>query len=1217
MVRSSSGSHRAASSARAAVPAPPPHHIERTAYLDTARRLLLPGQKPSGTAVVGLVGAAGSGKSTLARAVATDAAVTAHFEQVLWIEADPGADPVDYQHRVSAALGDTRPVPDVASGMERLSELLADGRRLIVLDGVERREQWDAVDLSGLCSLLVTSRDHDILHGRGEVYEIRLLDARSCDRLFTAWAGPRDKNPWSGGTSFAVVSAGLPLSLACAGALVAHGWSPHHTHMRLGSAGLSRLRADTPRAHPDDSRAYLMAALDVALSELDDSLLERYLSLAVFEARGPVPVEAAALLWRSTGERGSRDTAPQDMPAGEVLDSLARRALLRPDPETRRFTLDAPQFDHMREFLGPQDLRTLHHDLATALLDRWGGLGRGLPGTAGEDFGDDPVDGYGLERVVGHLVAAGDHDEVHTLLALEGRPVEGGPPGTSATPPAAPEPGNLWFAVQERADGTADWLRDLELARRLAENATADGGTPQIALEVRYALMRGSVSSLTAALPVPLLPALVEQGVWTSARALAYARTTFTRPAARADAFEALLPVLPAPTRSRIAQELAGAAVSNPEFGETGRRLARLQGELTDRERLDFVRRALRKMLAADYRTRPAREREMLHLAALLPEDMPEEILALALESARQPYANGGHDVANETAALTALAERASGERRDRYLAEALSAVRAIEAPHPRTTALCAIAALQQAGAREHTLKLALRAARKERSGYWRADALTSVARLLPEPRRGRLLAQVLDKARRDTDGPGPVPLAAVAPHLPEQMLPEALEAARRLTDPGARCAVLLGIEQRMAEANLADGATVPDRTAVAAEALAAARETPVADGERARALCRVAGRLPEERRRAVVVEALASARVVTDQGRLAPAYAALAAHLPPHDSAEFTGRALALARALPPDRRLPTLHLLLPHLSRPRSTEVAEEMIALAMRDAAATHLMARIAPDLPAESARRATDLTLRLRPDTRPERIARVVALAHLTPYLPEDGLVEPIAGQLVTAHVGILLPALRKMAPRMSPGVLHRTIGRAEEHHDDEDMMLVMAVLAPWMTGEGRAVLEFLPGAARLRPDARFRCRLLTLVAENLPAAAAAPLLAEAWSQARLISGPETRADALTALARLLPEPRRTEVFHEASTAAAAVEGLADRAATAARIARTVAETRTVDTAWRDFGRPALRLAALLGRAAVAEQLAHPSSGDVLGTAAQDIARALHDVTRWWP
>ncbi|ANS68706.1 NB-ARC domain protein [Streptomyces lincolnensis] len=581
MVRSSSGSHRAASSARAAVPAPPPHHIERTALLDTVRGLLLPGRKPSGTAVVGLVGTAGSCKSTLARAVATDADVTAHFEQVLWIEADPGADPVDHQHRLSAALGDARPVPDAASGMERLSELLADGRRLIVLDGVERREQWDAVDLSGLCSLLVTSRDHDILHGRGEVYEIRRLDARSSDRLFTAWAGPRDENPSSGDTSFAVMSAGLPLSPACAGALVAHGWSPHRTHMRLGSAVLSRLRADTPRPHPDDSRPYLMAALDVAVSALDGSLLERYLSLAVFEGRGPVPVEVAALLWRSTGERGP-DSAPRDMPA-----------------------------------------------------------------------------------------------------------------------------------------------------------------------------------------------------------------------------------------------------------------------------------------------------------------------------------------------------------------------------------------------------------------------------------------------------------------------------------------------------------------------------------------------------------------------------------------------------------------------------------------------------------ESARRATDLTLRLRPDTRPERIARVVALAHLTPYLPEDGLVEPVAGQLVTAHVGILLPALRKMAPRMSPGVLHRTIGRAEEHHDDEDMMLVMAVLAPWMTGEGRAVLEFLPGAARLRPDARFRCRLLTLVAENLPAAAAAPLLAEAWSQARLISGPETRADALTALARLFPEPRRTEVFHDASTAAAAVEGLADRAATAARIARTVAETRTVDTAWQDFGRPALRLAALLGRAAVAEQLAHPSSGDVLGTAAQDIARALHDVTRWWP
>ncbi|MCD7437256.1 hypothetical protein K4B79_03355 [Streptomyces lincolnensis] len=1201
MVRSSSESHRAASSQRAAVPALPPHHIERTALLDTVRGLLLPGRSTRGRNLVGLVGAAGSGKSTLARAVALDADIAAHFHEVLWIEAEPGADAVEHQHRLSVALGDARPVPDVTSGRERLAELLADGRRLVVLDGVERREQWDTIGLAGpRCALLITSRDRGVPHSQahGRICEVAPLDAEAGHRLLTAWAGRPDEDLPPAAASFAEVCRGLPAALACAGGLVAVGWSRQQVRTRLDAAVLSRLRTDPPRPGPDDSRPYLMAALDVAVSALDDGLLERYLSLAVFEARGPVPVEVAALLWRSAGRKGSGDAPPPDIAAEETVDALARRALVRHDPGTRRFTLDAPQFEHLREFLGPRELRELHHETATALLDRWGCLDRGLPRTADGDFGDDPVDRYGLERVVGHLVAAGDHDEAHALLALDGRPVEGG----------SSEPGNLWFAVQERADGTATWLRDLELARRTAQEAPTGGAPPRVGLEARYALMRGSVSSLTAALPVPLLPALVEQGVWTPARALAYARTTFSQPAVRADAFEALLPVLPARTRSRVVDELAAAAVASPGFGEAAWRLARLEGELPHERRLDLLRGALRSASPVDLLGRRLSEGSLSHLTRLFLE-VPEQLLARVLESAvRQRKPHDGHTVPNRTEALIALARHTSGDRRYRYTAEALAAAQAIEAPYPRATALCAIAALQEAGARELTLKLALRAARKERSGYLRADALTSVARLLSEPRRGRLLAQVFHKARRDTDGPAPVPLAAVVPHVPEQLVPDALEAARRLADPGARCDLLLDIGRRLA---------TEDRSAVVAEALSAAREVPVAGGERARALCRVAERLAGDGRRAVVAEALASARFVADHGRLAPAYAALAAHVPPYESAGFTDHALALARTLPPERRLPTLHLLLPHLRPPRSAEVGEEMIALAMRDATPAHVMARIAPDLPAESARRATDLTLGLRPDNRPEKIARVVALAHLTAYLPEEGLVEPIAGQLVTAHVAILLPALRKMAPRMAPGVLRRTIGRAEDHHDDEDMMLVTAVLAPWMAGGGRAVLEFLPEAARRRSDARYRCRLLTLVAENLPAAEAEPPLAEARSQARLISTPQTRADALTDIARQLPEPLRTEVFREASTAAAAVEELPDRAATTARLARTVAETGTVDTAWRDFGRPALLLAAQLGRAAVVEQLAHPSCRDVLAEAAPDIAEALRDVTRWWP
>ncbi|HEX6353200.1 hypothetical protein [Actinophytocola sp.] len=109
--------------------------------------------------------------------------------------------------------------------------------------------------------------------------------------------------------------------------------------------------------------------------------------------------------------------------------------------------------------------------------------------------------GYGLRNLAGHLAAVGDVDVLHQLLTAEiarGR-----------------EPANAWFSAHAAHGTFADYQESLALARRLAAEDTdmdlEQGGLAgSMAREIRYALMAGSVESITAGVRPGLLRALVE-----------------------------------------------------------------------------------------------------------------------------------------------------------------------------------------------------------------------------------------------------------------------------------------------------------------------------------------------------------------------------------------------------------------------------------------------------------------------------------------------------------------------------------------------------------------------------------------------------------------------------------------------------------------------------------------------------------------------------------
>jgi len=164
-------------------------------------------------------------------------------------------------------------------------------------------------------------------------------------------------------------------------------------------------------------------------------------------------------------------------------------------------------------------------------------------------------------------------------------------------------------------------------------------------------------------------------------------------------------------------------------------------------------------------------------------------------------------------------------------------------------------------------------------------------------PAQGLAYARQVPNARQRAEA-----LAGLAPHLPEDLLREALTAARAIRDEGWRARALAGLAPRLA------GLGYPQ------EALAAARE--IQDEQyRAEALAGLAPHLPEELREQVLREALAAARAIEREWGWADALSALAPHL-----AEW-----------PHDRLYPLWQETLPLLARRTRKDLLSDICALA----------------------------------------------------------------------------------------------------------------------------------------------------------------------------------------------------------------------------------------------------------------------------------------------
>jgi hypothetical protein len=1133
----------------------PPHFIPRPEVSNALKSRLLTDETPApgvpfdrahGVLVVSAIhGLGGIGKSVLAAALAHDPQVQERFpDGVLWATLGQEPDLLSLLSAWVQALGDYdfRPTT-LEAASAHLRTLLHDKAALLVVDDVWDPEHTLPFKTGGpRCQVLITTRRADVADEVGaDLYQLDVMTLEQSLGLLTARLGRTlEETERDEALRLAEAVGYLPLALELAATRIARGvaWEALREALEEEIARLDALEGPRARRTGLKLEASFNLSLDALRAENEEAW-RAFAWLGVLPEDVAVTAPMAATLWEMDQTEAAETLellwndalllpgSPVRIGEGrwsgyrlhDLLHDSARRLLTAP-PEPRR-ARDLPG-------LGLTLLEAHAHLLARYQAQTQDGLWHTLPD-----------DGYVHAHLAWHLERAGWTDELRALLREE-----------------TPAGRNGWYEARERLGQTADFLSDLDRSWRAAERAdaeaTASGAlAPHLGDQVRCALCQASINSLAANIPPELLAALVENGIWTPAQGLTYARQ-MPGELSRSKALTALALHLPAELMGealaaargiaeglRRAETLAGLAPHLP-VELMGEALAAARGIEDEGWRVyalaglapHLPAGLLGEALAAVRRIKVEwiRTDALVGLAPHLPAGEREAVLAETLAVARE--------VANERIradALRGLAPHLPVE----LMGEALAAARGIEDEEDRAEALVGLAPHLPVGEREAVLGEALAAARGVANERWQAETLAELAPHLSPGLLGEALVAALGIEDEEDRAEA---LVGLAPHLPAELMGEALTAARGIVDERWRAEALVGLAPHL---------PVGEREAVLAKALAAAQG--VAEGR----IYELEGR-PEKGlfhrfwaaiwhvfRRKTLKRTLESSEMmaplqdlhapVTDDESRAVALAGLAPHL----SAELMGEALAAARGIAEGlRRAETLAGLAPHLP----VELMGEALAAGIADGRwRVEALAGLAPHLPpgllgealavargiAQEESRAealAGLAPHLPVELLGEALAaargiaderwRAEALARLAPHLPVELMGEALATAWGTEDEGWRVYALVGLAPHLPAGLLGEALAAVRRIKVGWILAYALVGLAPHLPAElmGEAL-----AAARGIEDKRDRASALTGLAPHLPT----DLLGEALAVAREVANERIRANALRGLAPHLP------------------------------------------------------------------------------------------------
>ena len=396
------------------------------------------------------------------------------------------------------------------------------------------------------------------------------------------------------------------------------------------------------------------------------------------------------------------------------------------------------QYIYARHQLGEERLRALHDLMARKILDGWGGLHNHLPGLLADRL-EGAAERYGVLNLITHLEAARRDADIHELLALDS------PAGAVTGQPGQVR--NAWFAAHELIGETVAYSADVELAWSLAK-ASSDrafaGAEPVsgIGLEIRYALVAASISSITASIPAQLVAALVADDYWTVGQGLKHARLLPTAEAKSAALIDLLAQVnslqraddgSSAPAVEIAAEASAAARTIDAPFTRASI-LSALAARVPRPGRNAAVAEAWAAVTAIPEEHSRARGLANLVTVAGLPKALRDEALRLADES---------EDPRAKSLICTALAPRLPTSQRPIVVSGALAAIAAIPGPAARVAALVALLPFLRPAEHAAAVSHAIEAADATPAGLARASAYIALAAALPKAGRDTVLSCV------------------------------------------------------------------------------------------------------------------------------------------------------------------------------------------------------------------------------------------------------------------------------------------------------------------------------------------------------------------------------------------------------------------------------------------------------------------------------------------
>ncbi|MBN1139154.1 MAG: hypothetical protein JXM73_21420 [Anaerolineae bacterium] len=1120
--------------------APPlPAHFVPRPEVSNALKARLFANEPSapGSLVISAVhGLGGIGKTTLVASLAHDHDLqTRLLDGILW--ATLGHEP----DVLSLLVGwiqelhdyDFRPTV-VESASSHLRTLLHDKACLLVVDDAWQADHVRPFLVGGeRCQVLVTTRDATLARKVGaRLYDLDVMTEPQALALFQARLGPLGSNRKQAAV-LARELGYLPLALELAAAQVEAGitWEELLDVFRRELADLAALDLDEATYRNESLRISFRLSLERL--PLEDQEAFAWLGILPEDVR--LDSAVAAALW---------DQSEAD--ARRRLRLMRDKALVRAVAEEQYTMHDLLHSEAKLRLVEKIPLPEAH---AILLAHYQAYTQSGLWHTL-------PDNGYIHEHLTWHMEQARHVEAIHALLQEE-----------------TPEGRNGWYEARERLGHVAGYLADVSRAWRLADSAyPASGLSVAVGLQCRYALIFASFTSLAWNIPPPVLAALVENGLWTPAQGLAYARQS-PEARQRGEAIVALTPYLPprlkaealpavgaidderirvkfwielAPHLTADLQEEIFRAVRSIEVESLrGRAFADLLPHLVG----SFKESVLQAVLLIS--NEPARADALARLIPNLPAGLLDQALSIARDlkdedtrilmfaglvpRLEEPCAS---KVAVE--AFESLASVASDWVRAKTLAElapnlpvefmeqALHLAQEVKIEGARTRALMGLAPYVPAELAEEVLKSAWTI----RDSARRARAIAVVSPRLQSQSKAEALAEALDSARAiSIEETRAITLADLANYLSadlkDRSLRESLTAVQAIKDEQTRARALQGLSPAWA-------------VALPQETLAGARSIEN-ESIRAEALIHLDPLLLTTRSG----EALLVAKAITDRGSRVRALVGLIPHLPETLQAQTAKEALAGLQLVDHEEiRANELVNLGPHLPAGLKAEAfdrAAEIEKKGMRARALAGLASHLPPDLLQKAF-----VLLHSIGDHSAQGEARIGLTGYLPASLQQEALnaAHMIEDDLVRAQA--LIDSLPRLVPDLRNSALEQALSAMPSIRDEFMQGMLLGNLAPCLSSADTAGEALLVVHAMKNEGARLAA--IQSIAPHLVYFSREELLAVA----KMITTGSLRAKAMAALLPHLPE--KDDVIRDAQ---ATIQTTTDPLARAEALADLVA------------------------------------------------------------